>query len=34
MDNGLPTNRKGPIRSETHVEQGKPAALPETAGEP
>lgn len=34
MDNELPANRKGPIRSETHAEQGKPIALPETAGEP
>lgn len=34
MDNELPANRKGPIRSETHAEQGKPIGLPETAGEP
>ena len=34
MDNELAANRKGPIRSETYAEQGKPIGLPETAGEP
>lgn len=34
MDDTLPAKRKGPTRSETHAEQGKPMALPETAGEP
>ena len=34
MDDPLPVKRKGPPRSETRVEQDKPIALPETAGEP
>ncbi|GAA5665653.1 hypothetical protein Brsp07_04159 [Brucella sp. NBRC 14130] len=34
MDDVLPANRRDPTRSETYVEQGKPVALPETAGEP
>jgi RNA-directed DNA polymerase len=33
MDGKLPANRKGPRRPETHAEQGKPIAPPETAGE-
>lgn len=32
MDNTPPANRRGPHRSEIHAEQGKPVALPETAG--
>ena len=34
MDNLPPANRRDPPRSEIHAEQGKPVALPETAGEP
>jgi RNA-directed DNA polymerase len=34
MDDKPPANRKGPPRSETEVEQGKPIVLPVTAGEP
>jgi hypothetical protein len=34
MDDKPPANRKGPPRSETEVEQGKPIGLPVTAGEP
>ena len=34
MDDKPPANRKGPPRSETHAEQGKPIAPPATAGEP
>ena len=34
MDNEPPAKRKGPPRSESQAEQGKPLALPETAGEP
>ncbi len=34
MDYQPPAKRKGPPRSETHAEQGKPIVLPETAGEP
>ena len=34
MDNQPPAKRKGPPRSEIHGEQGKPIALPETAGAP
>ena len=34
MDNQPPAKRRGPPRSETHVEQGKPITLPATAGEP
>ena len=34
MDNQPPANRRGPPRSETQVEQGKPITLPATAGEP
>ena len=34
MDNKPPANRKGPPRSETHAEQGKPITPPATAGEP
>jgi RNA-directed DNA polymerase len=34
MDNQPPAKRKGPPRSETHAEQGKPIVLPATAGEP
>ena len=34
MDVQPPSNRRGPPRSETHVEQGKPIVPPETAGEP
>jgi len=34
MDNPPPANRRDPPRSEIHAEQGKPVALPETAGEP
>lgn len=34
MDDKPPANRKGPPRSEIHAEQGKPIALPATAGEP
>jgi len=34
MDKTLPAKRKGPRRPETHAEQGKPIAPPETAGEP
>jgi RNA-directed DNA polymerase len=34
MDDRPPAKRKGPPRSEIHAEQGKPIALPETAGEP
>ncbi len=34
MDKMLPANRRDPTRSETYAEQGKPVALPETAGEP
>ena len=34
MDDRPPAKRKGPPRSESHAEQGKPIALPETAGEP
>ena len=33
MDDRPPAKRKGPPRSESHAEQGKPIALPETAGE-
>ena len=33
MDNQPPAKRKGPPRSETEVEQGKPIVLPVTAGE-
>jgi len=29
-----PANRRGPPRSEIQAEQGKPAVLPVTAGEP
>ncbi len=34
MDNQPPAKRRGPPRSETQVEQGKPITLPATAGEP
>ncbi len=34
MDDELPANRRDPTRSETYAEQGKPLALPETAGGP
>lgn len=34
MDMTPPANRKDPRRSEILVEQGKPVALPGTAGEP
>ncbi|MDR6495190.1 RNA-directed DNA polymerase [Paraburkholderia terricola] len=34
MDDKPPANRKGPPRSEIYAEQGKPIALPATAGEP
>jgi len=34
MDNPPPANRRDPPRSEIHAEQGKPVALPATAGEP
>lgn len=34
VDDKPPANRKGPPRSETLAEQGKPIALPVTAGEP
>lgn len=34
MDDQPPAKRKGPPRSETHAEQGKPVGPPETAGEP
>ena len=34
MDRSPPAKRKGPPRSEIHAEQGKPIALPKTAGEP
>lgn len=34
MDNQPPAKRKGPPRSDIHVEQGKPVVLRATAGEP
>ncbi|AUW47683.1 hypothetical protein CUJ84_pRLN3000576 (plasmid) [Rhizobium leguminosarum] len=34
MDGKLLAKRKGPTGSEIHAEQGKPIALPVTAGEP
>lgn len=34
MDMTLPAKRRDPPRSEASAEQGKPIALPETAGEP
>jgi RNA-directed DNA polymerase len=34
MDKKPPANRRGPPRSEIHAKQGKPVALPATAGEP
>ena len=34
MDCQPPAKRRGPPRSETHAEQGKPVVLPVTAGEP
>ena len=34
MDVRPPAKRKGPPRSESYAEQGKPNALPEAAGEP
>ena len=34
MDVLPPAKSKGPPRSETHAKQGKPVALPGTAGEP
>lgn len=34
MDDQPPAKRKGPPRSETYAEQGKPIVLPATAGEP
>ena len=34
MDNQPPAKRRGPPRSETQAEQGKPITLPVTASEP
>lgn len=34
MDDQPPAKRKGPPRSETYAEQGKPIVLPATAGGP
>lgn len=34
MDNQPPAKRRGPPRSETQEEQGKPITLPGAAGEP
>jgi RNA-directed DNA polymerase len=34
MESKPSANRRGPPRSEIQAEQGKPVALPETAGEP